>query len=164
MTSSNSVRDTLFEDAAGMAGAQLFAVVVSGLAGVAWGIAHVGAVGVDGYPIQMPFSGLLAIGLVVAAPVLSIAPVSRYTLYWMQPNQRSWIATRLGQMLIMAAAMGLVSFALAGGTVDLFTPGQGMMMWGVYSIMISCAVQAVIAAFAMVLLRLGIGLPDALDN
>lgn len=39
-----------------------------------------------------------------------------------------------------------------------------MMTWGEYAIMISCAVQTVIAAFAMVLLRLGIGLPDALDN
>lgn len=163
MEDSDAQYHHLVEDVVGIATAQLLAAVIGTAALVLFGAGYVGLATEYGRPLGIPYSGLGAVVVGGGALAMTAALPGRYRHVWTDPKARRAVAIGLGQMLVTAAAIALAGYLLAGGWIDLTTPGQLIFSWLYYGLIISGAAQALVAAAAFCLLMLKRELPDVAD-
>jgi hypothetical protein len=153
----------LVEDIAGIAAIQALSAVVTIMAVVLFGANFIGIATEYGGELNIPYSG--AGVFVVGAAAMGIIGTmpARYRFVWTDPQARNAIMIGLGQILVTAAAIAATGYFLAGAWFGVTTPGQSMIAWLYYGLIVAGAAQAAVAIAALVLLLLKRDLPDVVD-
>jgi ABC-type Fe3+ transport system permease subunit len=93
----------------------------------------------------------------------SASVATRSRTDWHEPRARGAIVASLSQALVTALLSATIGFVLAGWWIDLLTPGQSILVWLCYGLILGGGLQGVIAIAAIAFLLTGIELPDIED-
>ena len=151
------------EDAFGIAGSQVLGVVAAVLSGVLCGVHYVGATMEYGIPARIPYGGLFSIAIGGLALFQAVGLVTRFREVWTESQARGRILLGLAQIVATAAIFALIGFFLAGRWIDLTTPGQSIVTWVYYGLVIGGVLHATIAAAGFVFLIANRDLPEIGD-
>ncbi len=151
------------EDVVGLAVAQGVSLVAGVVAVCVLASHYVGIADSYGVSLTFPYSGLLGSVLALAALATAGAIPTRFSRVWNDKRGRKRIVTGLGQMAIMAFVVLAAGFVLAGGRLDILTPGQLMQVWLSYGLVVAGVGQLAIVAATFALLVLRRELPDFVD-
>lgn len=151
------------EDVVGLAVAQGVSLVVAVVAVCILASHYIGIAESFGASLTLPQSGLLGLGLAVVALGTAAAIPTQFSRIWNDKRGRKRVVTGLGQMAITALVVLVVGVVLAGGRLDVLTPGQLMQAWVYYGLVVAGAGQLAIVLAAFALLALGRELPDFVD-
>jgi hypothetical protein len=135
----------LFEDTLAVTGRQVLAFVIAAIAAVASG-------GIAGW----------AIGVIAFA--LALVPAGYFRDLWDDRANRRAIAFGLLLVMVVSALFAVLASAAITWTPWLIEQGLATLVICAHGILASAAVQALAAAIALVCLRLGVGLPDFIDE
>ena len=145
------------EDMVGLAVAQGISLVVAAVAVCILGSHYVGV------SLTFPYSGVLGPALAVAALATAAAIPARFSRVWNSKRGRKRIVAGLGQMAITALVVLAAGLVLAGGRLDVLTPGQLMQSWLYCGLLVAGVGHLVIVAATFALLVLRRELPDFVD-
>ena len=151
------------EDMVGLAVAQGISLVVAAVAVCILGSHYVGIADSYGVSLTFPYSGVLGPALAVAALATAAAIPARFSRVWNSKRGRKRIVAGLGQMAITALVVLAAGLVLAGGRLDVLTPGQLMQSWLYCGLLVAGVGHLVIVAATFARLVLRRELPDFVD-
>ena len=151
------------DDVLEVVGTQLFGLLILLLATAVYASRFAGATDEFGVGMPIPFPGFIMAALIGFGLWTSAAVATRSRANWREPRARTAIIASLLQVLIIALVAAAVGFAIAGWWIDLMTPGQSIVVWIGYGLILGSGVQGLIAVVAVAFLLTGIELPDIED-
>jgi len=151
------------EDVVGIVLAQVSGLGTAALATLVCGAHYAGVASDFGNDLKIPYATALGPALVLFAASCVVILPGRYRHVWSEPRARRRIVFGLAQAAITAAAFASISYFLAGARVDLTTPGQSVVEWLIYGVLIGSIGQFAISLAAFALLMLGREIPELGD-